>query len=28
MNATLKQSLYLILKDNQLFSYTKFPVTK
>jgi hypothetical protein len=28
MNATLKQSFYLILKDNQLFSYTNFPVNK
>jgi hypothetical protein len=28
MNATLKQSFYLILKDNQLLSYTKFPITK
>jgi hypothetical protein len=28
MNATLKQSFYLIPKDNQLFSYTKFPVKK
>jgi hypothetical protein len=28
MNATLKQSFYLIPKDNQLFSYTKFHVMK
>jgi hypothetical protein len=28
MNATLKQSFYLIPKDNQLFSYTKFHVNK
>jgi hypothetical protein len=28
MNATLKQSFYLIPKDNKLFSYTKFPVNK
>jgi hypothetical protein len=28
MNATLKQSFYLLPKDNQLFSYTKFSVTK
>jgi predicted double-glycine peptidase len=28
MNATPKQSFYLIPKHNQLFSYTKFPVHK
>jgi hypothetical protein len=28
MNATLREPFYLIPKDNQLFSYTKFPVNK
>jgi hypothetical protein len=28
MNATLKQSFYIIPKDNQLFSCTKFSVNK
>jgi hypothetical protein len=28
MNATLREPLYLIPKDNQLFFYTKFPVKK